>query len=310
MVVEEIDLCGYTLVFITLFILIRFILLKKEIRSVTEQLQERHRDEIDKKISLTFFDKDLEKMAKEINVQIDETKKANALKRRTENELKQAISNISHDIRTPMTSILGYIQFLEDDNVPSEIRKEYILIIKNGALRLKVLLEDFFELSVIESADYPLKLESIQLNDLVLEVLVGFYEEFNQKNIQPTINITKDDLRIKADSSAVKRVIENLVTNALKHSTGNVTITLKSTESFIELMISNPVLQLKEEDLYHLFDRFYKADQTRKGKGTGLGLSIAKSLMEKMNGSLSAELKENQLLMKCSWENLIIPKKD
>lgn len=297
-------------IFIALFILIRLIFLKKEIRRVTEQLQERHHDEIDTKISLTFFDKDLEKMAKEINVQIDETKKANAQKRRTENELKQAISNISHDIRTPMTSILGYIQFLEDDNVPSEIRKEYILIVKNGALRLKVLLEDFFELSVIESTDYPLKLEFIQLNDLVLEVLVGFYEEFNQKNIQPTINIPKDDIRVKADSSAVKRVIENLVTNALKHSTGNVTITLKSTESFIELMISNPTLQLKEEDLFYLFDRFYKADQARKGKGTGLGLSIAKSLMEKMNGSLTAELKENQLVMKCSWENPIISKKE
>ncbi|MBY0096409.1 sensor histidine kinase [Mesobacillus maritimus] len=290
------------LIFIALFILIRLIFLKKEIRSVTEQLQERHHDEIDKKIRLSFFDKDLEKMAKEINVQIDETKKANAQKRRTENELKQAISNISHDIRTPMTSILGYIQFLEDDHIPSEIRKEYILIVKNGALRLKVLLEDFFELSVIESTDYPLKLEFIQLNDLVLEVLVGFYEEFNQKNIQPTINIPKDDIRVKADSSAVKRVIENLVTNALKHSTGNVTITLKSTHSFIELTVSNPASQLKEEDLFHLFDRFYKADQSRKGKGTGLGLSIAKSLMEKMNGNLSAELKDNQLFMKCRWK--------
>lgn len=251
-------------ILIALFYFIRFIFLKKEIRSVTEQLQERHRDEIDKKISLAFFDKDLEKMAKEINVQIDETKHAIAQKRRTENELKQAISNISHDIRTPMTSILGYIQFLEDDNVPAEIRKEYIMIVKNGAARLKVLLEEFFELSIIESADYPLKTESIQLNDLVLDVLVGFYEEFNQKNIEPTINIPKDDLRVMADSSAVKRVIENLVTNALKHSSGNVTITLKSKPSFVELTISNPALQLKEEDLFRLFDRFYKADQARK----------------------------------------------
>lgn len=297
-------------IFIALFFLIRFIFLKKEIRRVTEQLHEKHRDETDKKISLDFFDKDLEKMAKEINVQIDETKKAIAQKRRTENELKQAISNISHDIRTPMTSILGYIQFLEDDNVTSEIRREYILIVKNGALRLKILLEDFFELSVIESADYPLMIESIQLNDLVLEVLAGFYEEFNQKQIEPTINIPEDDIRVNADSSAVMRVIENLVTNALKHSTGNVTITLKSNPSFVELTISNPAPQLKEEELFHLFDRFYKADQARKEKGTGLGLSIAKSLMGKMNGSLSAELKENHLFMKCRWENLIIPKKE
>lgn len=272
---------------------------------MNEQLQERHQTKTDMKIRLGYYDKDLEKLAKEINIQIDETKRATAQKRRTENELKQAISSISHDIRTPMTSILGYIQFLEDDHIPADIRKEYTMIVKNGASRLKVLLEDFFELSIIESADYPLKIESIQLNDLVLEVLVGFYEEFNQKHIEPTIHIPEDEIRVEADVSAVKRVIENLVTNALKHSTGNVTITLKGSPSFVELTISNPALQLKEEDLFHMFDRFYKADQARKGKGTGLGLAIAKSLMEKMNGNLSAELKEQQLVMKCEWKTVI-----
>ncbi|WP_242698397.1 histidine kinase dimerization/phospho-acceptor domain-containing protein [Bacillus sp. SD088] len=99
-------------IFIALFILIRFIFLKKEIRSVNEQLQERHQTKTDMKIRLGYYDKDLEKLAKEINIQIDETKRATAQRRRTENELKQAISSISHDIRTPMTSILGYIQFL------------------------------------------------------------------------------------------------------------------------------------------------------------------------------------------------------
>ncbi|MBP1916299.1 signal transduction histidine kinase [Lederbergia galactosidilyticus] len=285
-----------------LFFFIRFMFLKREIQSVTRQLQDRHQKKIDRKINLAFFDNHLEKLAKEINIQIDETKQASAQKRRTENELKQAISNISHDIRTPMTSILGYIQFLEDDNVPSEIRKEYILTIKSSALRLKVLLEDFFELSVIESTDYSLNIESIQLHDLILEVLVGFYEEFNQKHIEPTIHIMKEDIRIKADSSAVKRVIENLVINALKHSTGNVTINLNCNQSTVELAISNPAPQLKEEDLFHLFDRFYKVDQTRKGKGTGLGLSIAKGLMKKMNGSLTAELTEGHLFMKCEWK--------
>ncbi|WP_368652816.1 sensor histidine kinase [Ornithinibacillus sp. 4-3] len=287
---------------IALFFFIRFMFLKREIQRVTRQLQERNQDKIDSKIKLGYYDKDIEELAKEINIQIDETKYAIAQKRRTENELKQAISSISHDIRTPMTSILGYIQFLEDDDLTHEDRKEHVLIVKNGALRLKVLLEDFFKLSIIESADYPLKIESILLNDLVPEVLVGFYEEFNQKHIEPTINIPVDDIRIKADSSAVKRVIENLVTNALKHSTGNVDIILKRAPAFVEFTISNPAPQLKEEELFHLFDRFYKVDKARKGKGTGLGLSIAKSLMEKMNGSLSAELDKGQLIMRCRWK--------
>ncbi|MFD1416150.1 sensor histidine kinase [Oceanobacillus jeddahense] len=290
-------------VLLACFFLARILFLKKEIRSAAKQLKERHQAKTDTKIRLAYLDKDMEKLANEINLQIDESRHATAQKRRTENELKQAISSISHDIRTPMTSILGYIQFLEDDHIPPEVRKEYTLIVKNGASRLKVLLEDFFELSIMESADYPLKIESISLNDLIPEVLVGFYEAFNQKQMEPVVNIPEDNIRVKADASAVKRVMENLVLNALKHSTGNVTIALKSTPSLVELSISNPAPQLKEEDLFHLFDRFYKADQARKEKGTGLGLAIAKGLMEKMNGSLSAELDEGQLVMRCRWGN-------
>ncbi len=287
---------------VALFLLIRSIALKKEIRSVTEQLQELHQGKTQKKIDLTFYDKDLEKLTKEVNDQIDVTKQAISKKQRTENELKQAIANISHDIRTPMTSILGYIQFLELEDLNPEERTEYTKTIKSGALRLKVLLEDFFELSTIESADYPLKIESIKLNRLIQEVLVGFYEEFNKTQIKPVIHVPKDDIYILADSSAVKRIIENLVTNAISHSTGGISFTLEKSLSCVQLTISNPAPQLKEEDLFYIFNRFYKADQTRKGKGTGLGLSIAKSLMQKMDGNLSAELKENRLLMKCEWK--------
>lgn len=287
--------------FITICLLARFLCLKKEIRSATKQLQQRHKQQTTKKINLSLYDKDFERLAEEINHEIDETKQAIAEQKRTENELKQAISNISHDIRTPMTSILGYVQFLEDETIPPHIRQEYMRIVKSSALRLKVLLEDFFELSVIESTDYLLKMEWVQLNDLVLEVLVSFYEAFNQQQIEPTIHMPEEMVRVKADPSALKRVIENLVTNALKHSVGHVTIALHQTPSCTELIISNPAPQLQEQDLFHLFDRFYKADQARKGKGTGLGLSIAKSLMEKMNGTLSAKLLDQQLSMKCQW---------
>jgi len=216
--------------------------------------------------------------------------------------LKQAVANISHDIRTPMTSLLGYIQFLESDDLSSEKRTEYITIIKSGALRLKVLLEDFFELSLIESEDYPLKMEKIKLHHLLLEVLVVFYEQFNQQNLEPVLHIPEEEISIIADPSAVKRVIENLVLNAIKHSSGNVTIRLEKLHSSKKLIISNDVSQLSENDIIFLFDRFYKADKTRSEKGTGLGLSIAKSLMLKMDGKLTAKLKDNELSIICEWE--------
>ncbi|WP_251550280.1 sensor histidine kinase [Neobacillus muris] len=283
------------------YVLTRLYFLKKEIKRADRQLHELNTNETEKKIDIHYFDRDFERLAKKINIQIDLTKKAQAEKRLSENELKQAISHISHDIRTPMTSILGYIQFLESDEITLELRKEYTQIIKNSAKRLKVLLEDFFELSVIEQTDYPVKAERIKLNQLVLEVLVGFYEEFHQKNVEPTIHIPDQDVVIMADPSAVKRVIENLIVNTIRHSSGNVAIQLEKRQTSVQLTISNSVHQLNEQDVHHMFDRFYKADQTRTGKGTGLGLPIAKSLMEKMNGRLTAELIDHQIYMKCEW---------
>jgi signal transduction histidine kinase len=142
---EEI-LIYITLVSILLvaFFLTRFYWIKQEIKSATKQLNELNGGKSKKKLDLTYFDKDFEELASEINDQIDLTFQAYAEKQRTENELKQAIANISHDIRTPMTSILGYIQFLEMSDISSDKKAEYIAIIKNGAGRLKVLLEDFF----------------------------------------------------------------------------------------------------------------------------------------------------------------------
>jgi len=146
-------------------------------------------------------------------------------------------------------------------------------------------------------------LETIKLNKLLVEVLIGFYDDFNKAQIEPSILIPENEIYITGDSSALKRVIENLISNAIKHSSGNVTIQLVKHSSSVQLNIMNPAKELKEQDLPLLFDRFYKVDQTRTKKSTGLGLFIAKSLMIKMNGNLSAELNGDQLLMKCEWKN-------
>ncbi|QTM98429.1 sensor histidine kinase [Sediminibacillus dalangtanensis] len=287
---------------LVVYLLARQYLLKKEIKRIAGQLRDVNEQVTEKKVDIRFFDNDVEKLAKEINNQIDRTKHAKADKRKTENELKQAVSYISHDIRTPMTTISGYLQFLESDQLSAEEKKEYIETIKKGVKRLKVLLEDFFELSIIEQADYPIKPDRVKLNPLLTEVLVGFYEEFSKRKIEPKMDRTEEEVMVMADPSAIKRVLENLVINAIRHSSGEVAVQLEQTSSSVRLTVSNSVDRLSEADLAHLFDRFYKADQTRTGKGTGLGLPIAKSLMEKMNGSLTAEFVGDQLMMKCQWK--------
>lgn len=287
---------------VAVIFLIRYYLIKKELRSITKQLENYNYHKAEKKVDLTFFDKDIEALASGVNRQMDLIVQANADKRRTETELKQAVLNISHDIRTPLTSIFGYIQLLEAKDVTSGEREEYVAIIKDRTKRLQVLLNDFFELSIIESVDHYLKLETIKMNNVVSEVLMEFYDQFTERDLEPTIMLPKEMIRIIADESAVKRVLENLINNAIKHASGNVSISLKQVESKAVMTISNDANQLDRNDLNMLFNRFYTADQTRSSHGTGLGLSIARGLMQKMNGNLTAEYEEGKLIMTCEWK--------
>jgi signal transduction histidine kinase len=139
------------------------------------------------------------------------------------------------------------------------------------------------------------------LNNLVGEILLSYYEMFRGRQIEPIIQIADEAMMVNADAKAVTRVIENLIVNAIRHSTGNVAVTLEQRQSSAVLTISNDTERLAETDVSHFFDRFYKADQTRSGNNTGLGLSIAQGLMLKMNGEISAELIDNRLFMKCKW---------
>lgn len=275
--------------------------IKKELKNILNQLKNYNIRKTEKKIDITLLDKDIEKMTIEINNLIDLHALSNIEKKSAERELKQAIANISHDLRTPLTSILGYIQLIEKPEVTDEERKEYLAIAKDRAKRLQILLNDFFELSVIESVDHSLKLEKLGLNSIVEEIAINLYDQFNEQQIVPSIKIPQEQMNIIGDESAIKRVIENLVINAIRYSDGSVSITLEKNNTKINLTISNDVKDITEKDVELFFNRFYTADQTRSGKGTGLGLSIAKALMDKMNGKLSAELKDSWLYVKCSW---------
>lgn len=275
--------------------------IKKELKNILNQLKNYNIRKTEKKIDITLLDKDIEKMTIEINNLIDLHALSNIEKKSAERELKQAIANISHDLRTPLTSILGYIQLIEKPEVTDEERKEYLAIAKDRAKRLQILLNDFFELSVIESVDHSLKLGKLGLNSIVEEIVINLYDKFNEQQIVPSIKIPQEQMNIIGDESAIKRVIENLVINAIRYSDGNVSITLERNNTKINLTISNDVKDITEKVVELFFNRFYTADQTRSGKGTGLGLSIAKALMDKMNGKLSAELKDSWLYVKCSW---------
>ena len=277
------------------------LVLRRELVRMTRQLRRYNEGATGKKLEVTLFDKRLEALADQINLQSDLIVEAEANRRRTENELRQAVANISHDIRTPLTSIFGYIQLLEVEPITPEEKREYLEVVKNRTKRLQALLNDFFELSLIESADYQLKTERIVMTVLLSETLVGFYDSFSERGLTPDIRLPKEPVAVYADESAVRRVVENLLINTLKHATGQVAICFEQHESTAELRIVNEAKDLSNLDVRLLFDRFYTVDRTRSGQGSGLGLSIAKSLMNKMNGTLTAELHGDNLTMICRW---------
>lgn len=291
-----------TAVLLMFIFLLRLAWIKKEMRRLSAQVGRFHQGLSGKKVDIALLDKDIEELAGNINQLIDLAVQSNRDRIRSDRELRQAIANMSHDLRTPLTAIIGYTKLLEVSTVTDEKRQEYMSIIRATADRLHTLLHEFFELSLVQSTEYHLKLEPVQMNALLWEVLTGFYDQFIENQIEPDLQITDEPLIADVDPSAVKRVFENLISNVIRHTTGTVAISLKENEGNILLIIKNQADNLSEQDIDKLFDRFYTADRSRSSRRTGLGLSIAYSLMLKMNGRLTARLQDGCLEMRCEWK--------
>lgn len=290
------------LTLIGIFLLIRVFTYKKMVKDISGQLENFTSRKTGKKIEMALLDKDFEKLGIQINELIDLYIQENSQKIRSENELKQAIANMSHDLRTPLTSIAGYIQLLEGEDATEDERKEYLWVARNRTKRLESLLKGFFDLSVIESPDYQLKSDQVDVQRIVVETLMGYYDQLNDKGIEPKIDVPENGVYIVADEPAVGRVIENLLSNAVSYMHSAFSITLEEKHSRVTLTISNDTKDLTPEDVSFLFDRFYTADHNRSNKSTGLGLSIVKGLMFKMHGEITATLIGDVLHIECVWE--------
>lgn len=288
------------LLIIAAFSSIRLFYVERQIKNLTEQLTDIHKNNIDKKLTIGLLNKNIEVLAGKINEVIQSKKQSEANKVKLEKHLRQTIANMSHDLRTPLTSIIGYIQFLKFDDIAAAEKKEYLSIALDRALALESLLNDFYELSLIESLDYELNLQKLNINKILQEVVLGKYADFMNLNIEPKLDIPKENVYIIADEKSLNRVIENLLGNSVKYAKDTVSIYLKVEKNKVLLKISNTVENLSSSDIEHIFDRFYMADKTRSSKGTGLGLAIAKSLVEKMNGSILAGL-DKDIFSICCW---------
>ena len=288
-------------IFITLYIF-----LKKEIRGMVKQLKRINKSNTNAKVTLSSANKDIVDLAREINATLEEKQKSEIEHKKIDLELRQAIANMSHDLRTPLTSIIGYIQLMDDPNLSDDEKTEYKDIVKRRAESLQTLISSFYDLSRLEAREYNFELGPVYLDKILYDLIASFYRDFLNKNIEPAIDILEKAAPVIADENAVKRIFFNLIQNALKYGNQRMAISLKQNEAYTITTFTNDTSNLKEEDAARIFERFFTADSTRSNKSTGLGLAITKELVEQMGHTIDAEISGDKLSIIIKWRRTSI----
>lgn len=266
--------------------------MKKSAREIGAELKEKIHSDTNTQIRITSRDKDMRRLSEDINTQLRELRQEQLHYHQGNAELKTAITNISHDIRTPLTAICGYLDMLEKTD-DSDKKNRYIEIMKERTALMKQLTEELFRYSVIVSEEEEPELENVFVNQLLAESISGFYPALSAKGIEPVITITDKRIERKVNKAALSRVFTNLLNNAVKYSDGDLFITLEDTG---EITFSNTAKELSALDVEQLFDRFYTVEAAH--NSTGLGLSIARTLIERMGGTITAKYENDRLTIR------------
>lgn len=292
-------LCGALSVIIVILI-IKILLLKKGIKEVSTAFRECLSNDTNTHISISSRDKHVKRLAIEINTQLRILRNQRRIYLNGDRELKEAVTNMSHDLRTPLTAICGYLDLLEEES-KSEAVERYIDIIRNRTEILKQLTEELFRYSVIITTEGNAVREPVVINHVLEESIAAFYTALNERRIIPNIQISENVVIRKVDRSALSRVFSNLLNNAIKYSDGDLDITLSESG---ELTFTNTASGLTEVQVGKLFDRFYSVENAR--ESTGLGLTITRTLIEQMNGTISAKYENSRLFILISFPDVDI----
>lgn len=270
--------------------------LKTQIKSIGKQLEAISEGKTEKKIDISLLDRDIEYLAININRNINFQRQLRIDVLRNEEKLKDSIASISHDLRTPLTSIMGYLQLLEKSEL-SDKQKEKVDILKKKSELLQNLITSFFEITIIESDNVNVKLEKINLNNFISDIMLSSIYSFKNANIEPIFDLADNTIFIEADKLILQRIIQNLISNTLKYANGYIEILLVQKEH-AELIFENKVQNPENINVNLLFEKFYTADKARSAGSTGLGLAIVKLLAEKINAKVAAEIDGDNLTVK------------
>lgn len=286
------EIAVIVLLILLILVLILHISFRRQVGGLVRQLRFIKENETRMRLTSSNDYKELKQLIEEINDLVESVEVKKSALCEKENQISETITSLSHDIRTPLTSLDGYFQLLSKKELDDGDRERYINVIKNRIDALNNILDELFTFAKLNDDSFTLETERVNLTEIVTVAAFSFYEDFKKTGTEPVIDIPDEPVYINGNNEALTRIFQNVMKNALMHGT-DIKISLTKSEGYAIYCCENSFDEAVEIDTKHIFDRFYKADKSRTAKGTGLGLSIAKGLCDRMKGEISAKAENN-----------------
>lgn len=282
------------LLFLFCVVLIVYLLsLKREMKNIKRELCETKAMSYNRQLTVSLFDRDLTEMSSQINDNLDYQKKLKLETERSETRLKQSVSDIAHDLRTPLTVIKGNLQLLSENGTLTEKDRKYLNTCMDKADMLKGMVDDFFEMSLLESDGQVVQLKEVNGTNIIMQFVADHEAVIREHNLEPDIRLPEKSVMLLADEQMLIRMLGNLLGNVLKYAEQEFVISMELKEkdgmTFCDIAFSNKLLEDACIDVTHLFDRTYRGSRARTGQGAGLGLYIVRLLAEKQGAEVYAE---------------------
>ena len=267
----------------------------KQIQNIADELERILDEDTDEKVMSFAEDQEMKHLLEQINRTLEDRQNANAGYRRSELNTKRMLSNISHDLKTPLTVIIGYLEMLL---MQETLEKDMVKKVSHKANELKEQIDQFFTLAKLEAGDTVLTMSKINLNEFCRETIVDFYNILTEKEFEVNINIPEPPVFVYADREALGRILNNLISNAVRYGDAGhyLGLTLKKEDNFVFVEVIDHGKGIAHSEIPRVFDRLYTLEDSRNREiqGNGLGLTIAKSLAEKINGTLTLKSIQNE----------------
>jgi len=288
------------LIILLIIITIKYISYRRQIKNICRQLSFISNNVTNQRIRIEESEKEVVEIAQLINEINEKHSKREIEIQNKDKRLKEMLTSVSHDIRTPLTSLKGYFTLLMSEN---DVKKQmkYAKVMNERMDDLSELLEELFTYTKLQNEDYRFELTKVNVTKLVLDTLFTFYEPMKEKGINPDLEIDEKSYYVMCNDVAVKRVISNIIRNAILHGVREIKMQYGSQDNNVYFLCQNKVNNPESIDIEQIFNRFYIADKARSTNSTGLGLAIAKELVEHMDGTISAEIEKDVFRIKIEF---------